>query len=99
MPTDEWERGFAAGWNGCMDRFGPHQEDLSEKDEKFWRDDARKMSIPKKSPKPKRKPSAANKAYSRAFAKVKGRFQKKNGQWKKGGFGKAVRAAHKLAKK
>lgn len=60
---------------------------------------ARRAYESPESPKPKRKPSAANAAYSRAFAKVKGRYQKKNGQWKKGGFGKAVRAAHKLAKK
>jgi len=47
---------------------------------------------------PKRKPTAANKKYSKNFAKVKGRFQTTKGKWKKGGFGKAVRAAHKLGK-
>lgn len=45
--------------------------------------------------------SAARKAkskYSRAFAKVKSRYQTKTGKWKKDGFKRAVRAAHKLAK-
>jgi len=49
--------------------------------------------------KPKRKASASNRAYSQAFAKVKGRFMKKSGGWKKNGFRNAARAAHKLARK
>jgi len=49
--------------------------------------------------KPKRKITASNRAYSKAFAKVKGRFMKKSGGWKKNGFRNAARAAHKLAKK
>jgi len=49
--------------------------------------------------KPKRKPSAANKAYSKAFKKVKGKYMKKSGGWKKDGFKHAAAAAHKLAKK
>jgi len=85
MPTDEWERGYAAGWR-ARDSY----------------DDRRILPLVTEStpsPKPKRKPSAANQAYSRAFAKVKGRFQTKSGKWKKNGFRNAVRAAHKLAKK
>jgi len=50
-------------------------------------------------PKPKRKITASNRAYSKAFAKVKGRFMKKSGGWKKNGFRNAARAAHKLARK
>ncbi len=49
--------------------------------------------------KPKRKASSSNKRYAAAFKKVKGRFMKKNGGWKKNGFRNAARAAHKLAKK
>lgn len=49
--------------------------------------------------KPKRKITASNRAYSKAFAKVKGRFMKKSGGWKKNGFRNAARAAHKLARK
>lgn len=40
-----------------------------------------------------------NTAYSKAFAKVKGQYMKKSGGWKKGGFARAVRAAHRMAKK
>ena len=49
--------------------------------------------------KPKRKASAYNRKYAAAFKKVKGKFMKKNGGWKKDGFKFANRAAHKLAKK
>ena len=49
--------------------------------------------------KPKRKPTAANKRYSAAFKKVKGKYMKKSGGWKKDGFKHASAAAHKLAKK
>ena len=49
--------------------------------------------------KPKRKSSASNKRYAAAFKKVKGRFMKKSGGWKKNGFRNAARAAHKLARK
>lgn len=38
-------------------------------------------------------------AYSRAFAQVKGKYMKKTGGWKKGGFARAVREAHRMAKK
>ncbi len=49
--------------------------------------------------KPKRKANAYNRKYAAAFKKVKGKFMKKNGGWKKDGFKFANRAAHKLAKK
>ena len=47
--------------------------------------------------KPKRK-RRKNTAYARAFKKVQSKYKKANGQWKKGGFGRAVREAHRLAK-
>jgi hypothetical protein len=49
--------------------------------------------------KPKRKANAYNRKYAAAFKKVKGKFMKKGGGWKKDGFKFANRAAHKLAKK
>ena len=49
--------------------------------------------------KPKRKASKANKEYAKAFKKVKGKYMKKSGGWKKDGFKHAAAAAHKLAKK
>ena len=55
--------------------------------------------IAEASSKPKRKASASNRKYAAAFKKVKGRFMKKNGGWKKNGFRNAARAAHKLARK
>ena len=50
-------------------------------------------------PSKKRKANAYNRKYAAAFKKVKGKFMKKNGGWKKDGFKFANRAAHKLAKK
>lgn len=46
-----------------------------------------------------RGPSAYNKRYSKAFNKHQGRFKKKSGGWKKGGYRAAVKAAHKEAGK
>ena len=48
--------------------------------------------------KPKRR-RRKNTAYAKAFKKVQSKYKKANGQWKKGGFGRAVREAHKLARK
>ena len=37
--------------------------------------------------------------YSKAFQKVQKKYKTAKGKWKKGGFAKAVKEAHKLAKK
>jgi len=50
-------------------------------------------------PKPKRKPTAANRKYSKAFKKLAPTFKKKNGSWKKDGFKKCSKASHKMCKK
>ncbi len=47
----------------------------------------------------KRQPSAYSKKYSKAFDSVKGSYKLKSGKWKKDGFKRAVKAAHRLAKK
>jgi len=47
---------------------------------------------------PKRKPTANNLAYSKAFKKVQTKFKKKNGGWKKDGFKRAGAAARKMIK-
>lgn len=52
-----------------------------------------------KQPTKKRKVSAYNRKYKAAFKRVSKKYKKKNGEWKKGGFKSAVRAAHKEAKK
>lgn len=46
-----------------------------------------------------RKTSAYARKYKKAFAKVSNKFKLKNGSWRKGGFDRAVKEAHKLAKK
>jgi len=49
--------------------------------------------------KAKRKASAYSRKYKTAFKQVSSRFKNKNGTWKKGGFKRAVKAAHKAVKK
>ena len=49
-------------------------------------------------PKKKRKPTKYQKAYKKAFDSLAPDFKKQNGQWKKDGFKRCVRAAHKKAK-
>ena len=46
----------------------------------------------------KRKVSKYARKYKAAFKKVANTYKKANGEWKKGGFRKAVNAAHKIAK-
>lgn len=46
-----------------------------------------------------KKTTAYQRAYKRAFKRVAPKYKKRNGEWKKGGFKSAVRAAHKEAKK
>ena len=47
----------------------------------------------------KRKPSAYNLRYSKAFKRIQGDYKKQNGSWKVNGFRRASAAARKLAKK
>ena len=49
--------------------------------------------------KTRRKVSAYNRKYKAAFKKVAPRYKLKSGKWKAGGFKRAVREAHRLAKK
>ncbi len=49
--------------------------------------------------KPKRKASSSNRAYSKAFKKVKGKYMTKSGSWKKNGFANCCKAAHKMCRK
>ena len=52
---------------------------------------------PQSSKTKKRKTTAYQRKYKAAFKKVKSKHKKKDGQWKKGGFKAAVKAAHKIA--
>ena len=49
--------------------------------------------------KTQRRASAYQRKYKANFKKVAPKYQKKNGQWKKDGFKKAVKEAHRLTKK
>lgn len=55
------------------------------------------LSVKRK--KSKRKPSAYNKRYGRAFKKLAPKYKKKNGQWKKDGFKRCSAAARRMVKK
>lgn len=50
-------------------------------------------------PKRRRRASARSKAYGRAFKRLAPKYKKKNGGWKKDGFARCVRAAHRAARK
>lgn len=47
----------------------------------------------------KRKSSAYSRKYKKAFNKVAKKYKLKSGKWAKDGFNKAVKEAHRLAKK
>ena len=48
-------------------------------------------------PTPKKRKTAYQRAYQKAFKQIAPKYKLKNGKWKKGGFRAAVKAAHKLA--
>jgi len=48
--------------------------------------------------KPKRKPTAYNRAYSKAFKSIQNKYKLKNGSWAKNGFRNCCRAANKMCK-
>jgi len=60
-------------------------------------DSGNDLSVKRK--KSKRKPSAYNKRYGRAFKKLAPKYKKKNGQWKKDGFKRCSAAARRMVKK
>ena len=48
-------------------------------------------------PKPKKRKTARQRAYGKAFKKIAPKYKLKNGQWKKDGFKRCVKEAHRLA--
>ena len=58
MPTDEWERGFAAGYRAATRETGERISDFSRSPERH---------LPKK----KRKASAYNKRYAKEYRRLK----------------------------
>ena len=85
MPSDEWERGYSAGYRAA------HRTDV--------RDITSERGYSRPSPKPKRKASAYSKRYGAAFRKLSPKYKLKNGSWGKDGFKRCQKAAHKLARK
>lgn len=59
---------------------------------------ATQMITPSGTPKQKRTASPAQKRYGRAFKRLAPKYKKKNGQWKKDGFKRCVRAAHRACR-
>lgn len=49
--------------------------------------------------KPKRKTSAYSRKYKKVFKQISSQYKLKNGSWKKNGFKRAVKEAHKLVQK
>ena len=47
----------------------------------------------------KKRPSRYQSAYKKAFRRAQSKYKKKNGEWKKDGFKKAVREAHRDARR
>ncbi len=85
-----WEDGFAAGYrsgyeNALKTDFSPMQA----------------MKTAKRSvrSKPKRKASAYSKRYGAAFKRLAKKNKTKSGSWKKGGFARTQKQAHKEARK
>tara|TARA_Y100000114_G_C11752366_1_gene325044 strand:+ start:390 stop:617 length:228 start_codon:yes stop_codon:yes gene_type:complete len=49
--------------------------------------------------KAKKKISSYNRKYKAAFKKIAPKYKLKSGRWKKGGFKRAVKQAHRMVKK
>ena len=60
---------------------------------------AQMMENSEASTKPKRKTTAYQRKYKAAFKKIAPRYKLKSGKWMKNGFKKAVREAHRMARK
>lgn len=61
--------------------------------------EAAAMEIAGLVPKVKRKASAYSKKFGRAFKKIQKKHKAKSGCWKKGGYRRCVKEAHKIAKR
>ena len=87
MPTDEWERGFAAGYRAATRETGERISDFSRSPERH---------LP---PKKKRKASTYSKRYGREFKRLSPKYKRKNGGWGKDGFKRCQAAAHRATRK
>jgi hypothetical protein len=88
--SEDWERGYAAGWRAAMgDARRDIGADMGESPK------ARKAAPAKR----KRKASAYNRRYSAAFKRLAPKYKTKSGGWKKDGFKRCSAAARKEAKR
>jgi len=87
-----WEDGFAAGYRAGL-RDGALPRSLRSPSQGRFRPTSRTGS------KPKRRASAYSKRYGAAFKRLAKKNKKKGGGWKKDGFARTQKAAHKEAKK
>lgn len=85
-----WEDGFAAGYRTCMKEHAPISLEMGL---------SKRPRIPRGTAKPKRRASAYSKRYGAAFKRLAKKNKKKGGGWKKGGFARTQKAAHRAAKK
>ena len=85
--SSDWERGYDAGYRAAL---GTARRDIGSDLGEV------RESTPKKA---KRKPSAYSKRYGAAFKRIAPKYKNKRGGWKKDGFKRAQKAAHKEARK
>ena len=82
-----------------------HNKDSGSAEPRGWQPSSRRRGLPDFTigdlvAEPiKRKVNAYNRRYGKAFKKCKAKHMKKNGTWKKGGFKRCVKEAHRMAKK
>ena len=88
MPTEDWERGYDAGYRAAL---GTARRDIGR--------DLGHTKPASQKKKRTRKPSAYSRRYGAAFKRVATKYKNKRGGWKKDGFKRAQKAAHKLARK
>ena len=84
--TSDWERGYDAGYRAA------HRTDVRD----ITSDRGRPAPAPKKK---KRKVSAYSKRYGAAFKRIAPKYKNKRGGWKKDGFKRAQKAAHREARR
>ena len=85
--NEDWERGYAAGYRAA------HRSDVRD----ITSDRGMPAPIPKE--KKARKVSAYSKRYGREFRRIAPKYKTKSGSWKKDGFKRAQKEAHRLTKK
>ena len=87
MPTEDWERGYDAGYRAAL---GTARRDIG-------RDIGDSAPAPKA--KKTRKASAYSKRYGREFKRLSSKYKLKNGSWGKDGFKRCQAAAHRATRK